>query len=135
MSIGQGTQTNSGASSPTPTAYAPVSTPNFGPGPIDQLREKLMANPSGPLQVGTSNPFALGGRAPGDYAPAPAQQPMSVIAPNGGFPPPAPAAPSGGMQPRYGGFMGGMMRAAPDGGITAPGMGRGGMAPRGIGAR
>lgn len=153
MSRDNGLQSNSGAPAQTPAAYAPVSAPLQGPdtGLVAQLQQGLAGSqppPSAPppqapmtvnmpnggfpqpmkmdasaIQMSGGNPFALGGRAYGNYVPPQTSAPDAQPA----------------MTPRYGGgFMRGVMptqdNPAPQGGLMAPGMGRGNVTARGRGA-
>lgn len=109
MSLNQGTNTAPGAT-PAPAAYAPVTPPALAGNQPNPLAG-LTASGAMPF-AGMQNPFALGGRSPGDYVPAPARPPMSVP-PNGGFPSPqAPPPINTGVAPPN------RMQVGPQGGNT-----------------
>lgn len=134
MGVASSGQATGGQQTAAPMAYAPVSPPLANGTAAPVPNPALQGLDASAIQVSGGNPFALGGRGYGNYAPpdatqAPAQAPMSVQAPmaprmgimrqagapNGGFPPtpatpiPAPSSPAV-MQgsrpgPRYSRFM------------------------------
>lgn len=134
MSNGSGVNT-SGTNAPAPAAYAPISPPVKGqmnPSPLQGLDASAIQT------NGQDNPFALGGRIPGDYVPqqqaqpAPTRAPMPAQAPNGGFPAtpatPIAAPPSAAPRAFMGGVMNGINVGMPQRGYIPP---NGGMGMRG----